>query len=187
LKTPFNLFITGVGGQGVITLANVVWRMCELKGFFSTGSVIKGGAQRLGSVLATLRIFGPECANYREHSIDVPDGHLDVLIGLEPWEALRAYRLCGPDTKVIVNHAQVPLLVARTDPISIEDPVREMCNRGLHIEAQDYTQRAIEKHGQEKMMNYEIGLDAVRLGMPEFSIEEFDHCFGAMLSNVRGT
>lgn len=184
MKSPFNIFITGVGGQGVVTLANVLRRVCEEMGLHTTGSVIKGGAQRLGTVSASLRIFESACSTYRDYSIDIPDGSLDLMIGLEPWECLRAHRLFGVDTKVLVNRDIVPLLIARRRPIGDSHPVTQLENVGLTLLAEEFTQKAVECHGSKKMLNFEMGRRAIQFAIPTFSVEHFDECFLEETSHV---
>jgi Pyruvate/2-oxoacid:ferredoxin oxidoreductase gamma subunit len=183
VKSPYNIYITGVGGQGVVTLANSFRSLCEANSRHSTGSVIKGGAQRLGTVSATLRIFDGACTDYRDYSLDIPDGRLDLLIGLEPWEGLRAYRLCSPETTVVLNHAEVPLMVARSKPVKIKSPATEFQKLGITVQCENFTAAAIKKHGDKKMLNFEMGLSAIRTAMPDFSIEQFESCFGELVAH----
>jgi len=177
MKSPFNIFITGVGGQGVVTLANVLRQLCEQNELHTTGSVIKGGAQRLGTVSASLRIFASSCANYRDYSVEIPDGSLDLMIGLEPWECLRARHLFGAGTKILVNCDVVPLLVARQRSIGDDHPVTLMENLGVTLLAEEFTKKAIERHDDKKMLNFEMGRSAIQLAMPTFSVEHFEQCF----------
>lgn len=186
MKSPFNVFITGVGGQGVVTLANALRQVCEQNELHTTGSVIKGGAQRLGTVSASLRIFASSCANYRDYSVEIPDGSLDLLIGLEPWECLRARHLFGIGTKLLVNRDVVPLLVARQRPIGDDHPVTQIENLGFTLLAEEFTKKAIEQHGDKKMLNFEMGRSAIRLAIPTISVEHFDQCFQESTGDVRG-
>lgn len=184
MKSPFNIFVTGVGGQGVVTLVNTFRIICERNKLHSTGSVIKGGAQRLGTVSASLRIFDGSCSDYRDHSVEIPDGRLDLMIGLEPWECLRARRLFSKDTNVLLNLDEVPLLVARTRRLSIKNPVTELDKLGVTIQADHYTRKAIDEHDNKKMMNYEMGMDAIRMAIPAFSIKQYNQCFKELIADV---
>ena len=184
MKNPFNIFITGVGGQGVVTLANVLRSVCEQNGLHTTGSVIKGGAQRLGTVSASLRIFAAACTTYREYSIDIPDGRLDLMIGLEPWECLRARHLFGIDTKILVNRDIVPLLIARRRPIGDSHVITQLEKFGLTLMAEEFTKKAIESHGNKRMLNFEMGRSAIRFGIPTFSVEHFEQCFQESITHV---
>jgi len=184
MKRPFNVFVTGVGGQGVVTLANVLRHLCEQNELRTTGSVIKGGAQRLGTVSASLRIFPSSCTTYRDYSLDIPDGSLDLMIGLEPWECLRARHLFGVGTKVLVNRDIVPLLVARQRAIGNCHPVAQLEKLGVTLITEEFTRKAMELHGDKKMLNFEMGRSAVQLAMPTFSVEQFDERFRESTKNA---
>jgi len=184
MKSPFNVFITGVGGQGVITLANVLRSVCEQHGLHTTGSVIKGGAQRLGTVSASLRIFAASCSDYRDYSIGIPDGSLDLMIGLEPWECLRAQRLFGINTKIVLNTDSVPLLVARRRPVNDSDAITQLENLGVTIMAEEFTKKAVELYGDKRMLNFEMGRIAIQYAIPDFSIEYFEQSFKEATNDV---
>jgi indolepyruvate ferredoxin oxidoreductase beta subunit len=184
MKSPFNIFITGVGGQGVVTLADVLRSVCEQSELHTTGSVIKGGAQRLGTVSASLRIFESACSTYRDYSIDIPDGSLDLMIGLEPWECLRARHLLGIGTRILVNRDVVPLLIARQRSTGDCHPVTQLENLGVTLLAEEFTKKAIEIHGTKKMLNFEMGRRAIQFAIPAFSVEHFDQCFLESTANV---
>ena len=78
----FNVKIAGVGGQGVITLGRMLSEAGIYAGHNVVMSEIHGLAQRGGSVSVNVR-FG-------ELISPIPEsGSIDVVLGLEPLEALR--------------------------------------------------------------------------------------------------
>ena len=78
----FNVKIAGVGGQGVITLGRMLSEAGVYAGHKVVMSEIHGLAQRGGSVSVNVR-FG-------ELISPIPEsGSIDVILGLEPLEALR--------------------------------------------------------------------------------------------------
>jgi len=98
-KDPLNVIITGVGGQGNVLLAQLLGRALTKKGYMITVGDIFGAAQRGGSVSSHLRIsekdvYGPL----------TPGGTADLIVSLEPVEALRAVGQFGnPEVVVISN------------------------------------------------------------------------------------
>lgn len=94
----FSLIIAGVGGQGSILASHVIGDAALEIGFRVIISETYGGAQRGGPVFSLIKIgkslFSP-----------LPfEESLDVLIGLEPLEALRlAVRYLSPSGIAIVN------------------------------------------------------------------------------------
>jgi indolepyruvate ferredoxin oxidoreductase beta subunit len=83
---PMNIYMSGVGGQGIGLLSDVLARACVLAGYNIRGCDTHGLAQRGGVVVSHLRIgkelFGPR----------VPPRLADLVVGLERLEALRATR-----------------------------------------------------------------------------------------------
>ena len=79
-----NIYLCGVGGQGIGLLTSILTRACTIAGYRVRGCDTHGLAQRGGTVITHLRI-GDELFTPR-----VPLGQADVVIGLERLEALRA-------------------------------------------------------------------------------------------------
>jgi indolepyruvate ferredoxin oxidoreductase beta subunit len=81
-----NIYMAGVGGQGIGLLSDVLARACVQAGYSIRGCDTHGLAQRGGVVVSHLRIgtelFGPR----------VPPKKADLVVGLERMEALRATR-----------------------------------------------------------------------------------------------
>ncbi len=96
---PFNLIITGVGGQGNVLASRVVGNMLMGQDLYVTIGETFGASQRGGSVMSHLRISGD--SNF---SPQIPKGKAHIVVALEPTEALRVLRDYGnPDVKVICN------------------------------------------------------------------------------------
>jgi len=94
-----NILISSVGGQGGVTLARILSTAALSQGLKVRVGETLGMAQRGGSVESHVR-FGESI-----HSPLIPMGRSDVLLSLEPAEALRAVRHVGARTKVIMNTA----------------------------------------------------------------------------------
>lgn len=80
----FNLVIAGVGGQGILTLANIIAEAALMEGLDVKTSELHGLSQRGGPIQCHVR-FGKKI-----YSSIVMEGEADLVIGLEPLEALRA-------------------------------------------------------------------------------------------------
>lgn len=96
---PYNLIITGVGGQGNVLASRVVGdMMCQL-GFYVTIGETFGASQRGGSVMSHLRISSESSL-----SPQIPKGKAHMVVALEPTEAIRVLRDYGnPEVKVLCN------------------------------------------------------------------------------------
>jgi indolepyruvate ferredoxin oxidoreductase beta subunit len=58
LKDPYNIIITGVGGQGNVMSSRILGSMLAGKGFYVTIGETFGPSQRGGSVMSHLKISG---------------------------------------------------------------------------------------------------------------------------------
>lgn len=93
----FNLIITGYGGQGVLTLAEIVSKAAFKQGYEVKEAELHGLAQRGGSLDCHVR-FGE-----RIYSPLVARARADLVIALEALEAWRACYWANPDTAFLVN------------------------------------------------------------------------------------
>ncbi len=93
----FNLLISAVGGQGGLTLSRVIASAAVKIGLKVRVGETLGMSQRGGAVISFVRM-GEDV-----YSPLIPEGETDVLIGMEPIEALRAAKYVGPKTVAIVN------------------------------------------------------------------------------------
>ena len=92
-----SIFITGVGGQGIILASELLSEVALSGGYDVKKSEVHGMAQRGGSVVSAVR-FGEKV-----YSPVISEGEADVLLAFEPLEALRTLHFAKPEGKVIVN------------------------------------------------------------------------------------
>jgi len=103
---PFNLIVTGVGGQGNVLISQIIGRALVDRGFQVSIGETFGLSQRGGSVQSHVRI-----SQKRVYGPLIPEGQAQVVLGLEPLETLRILALYGrPDLKIVVNSRPVPPL-----------------------------------------------------------------------------
>jgi len=96
---PFNVIITGVGGQGNVLASQIIGQVLVQAGKFVTIGETYGVTQRGGSVMSHLRI-----SDLDQWSPLIPEGHAHLIVGLEPIETLRVMAGYGnPDTLVLTN------------------------------------------------------------------------------------
>ncbi|KQC09519.1 MAG: indolepyruvate ferredoxin oxidoreductase [Smithella sp. SDB] len=102
-KEPTNIIITGVGGQGNVMASRVLAGMLVNAGFIVTIGETFGMSQRGGSVMSHLRVSSSSVL-----SPQIPQGRADIVIALEPVEALRVLGKYGnPDIAVLANSRMV--------------------------------------------------------------------------------
>jgi indolepyruvate ferredoxin oxidoreductase beta subunit len=79
-----NVLLAGVGGQGILTIAQAISSVALARGRHVKQAEVHGMAQRGGGVQSHLRISDREI-----HSDLIPTGQVDLLIAVEPLESLR--------------------------------------------------------------------------------------------------
>jgi indolepyruvate ferredoxin oxidoreductase beta subunit len=96
---PYNVIITGVGGQGNVMASRVLGNMLSRRGLQVTIGETFGASQRGGSVMSHLRI-----SSGATWSPQIPRGRCHLIISLEPTETMRVLSNYGnPDVKVLCN------------------------------------------------------------------------------------
>jgi len=83
-KEAYNLIITGVGGQGNVLSSQLIGQAFVSKGYYATIGETYGASQRGGSVMSHIRI-----SSEKQLSPLIPKGMADIVVALEPLEALR--------------------------------------------------------------------------------------------------
>lgn len=97
----YNILICGVGGQGIILLSKVLGQAAFDSGYKVRVGEIHGMSQRGGSVISYVR-FGDSV-----YASMVPQGKGNVMLALEPLEALRYVNYMDKDSYVLMNTEKV--------------------------------------------------------------------------------
>ena len=95
-----DIILSGVGGQGILSIATVIGRAALDQGLHIKQAEVHGMSQRGGDVQSNLRISSDEIA-----SDLIPRGAADLIISLEPMEALRYLPWLSTGGWVITNTA----------------------------------------------------------------------------------
>jgi indolepyruvate ferredoxin oxidoreductase beta subunit len=113
-----DIILAGVGGQGIISIAAIIGTAALEQGLFLKQSEVHGMSQRGGDVQSNLRISDKEIA-----SDLIPYGKADLIISVEPLEALRYLPFLSPDgwvitsTKPFINIPEYPEIEKVLDEI----------------------------------------------------------------------
>lgn len=89
-----NILICGVGGQGVVLASKLIARAAMARGDFARTAETIGMAQRGGSVVSHVRTGA-------SHSPLIPKGSADLILAMEPAEAVRCLGYLKPDGAVV--------------------------------------------------------------------------------------
>ncbi len=93
-----DIILSGVGGQGILSIANVIGEAALNDGLNIKQAEVHGMSQRGGDVQSNLRISSEAIA-----SDLIPKGKADIVISLEPMEALRYVEYLSPTGWIITN------------------------------------------------------------------------------------
>jgi len=136
-KDPFNIIITGVGGQGNVTASRMLGNILVDKGFHITIGETFGASQRGGSVASSMRVSSESI-----WSPLIPAGKADLIVALEPTEAIKALSKHGNrQVKVVCNMRPVysVRVIAGDDKYptgeEIKKAVRDLSARSVFIDA----------------------------------------------------
>ena len=93
-----DIILAGVGGQGILSIATVIGSAALEQGLHLKQAEVHGMSQRGGDVQSNLRLSTEPI-----HSDLIPRGAADVIVSLEPMEALRYLPWLSPDGWIITN------------------------------------------------------------------------------------
>ncbi|MBE6512178.1 MAG: indolepyruvate oxidoreductase subunit beta [Methanobrevibacter olleyae] len=92
----YSIYISGVGGQGIIKTSVIIGEAAMLEGYDVVMSEIHGMSQRGGSVSTELKI-----GNFKSSIVE--EGKADLILAFEPIEVLRGLNKANKDTTLIFN------------------------------------------------------------------------------------
>ncbi|GEO82893.1 indolepyruvate oxidoreductase subunit beta [Pararhodospirillum oryzae] len=142
-----NILLCGIGGQGVLTAAELLAAAAVVEGFDVKKTEVAGMAQRGGVVTSHVRMGG------RVLAPAIPPGEADVLIGFEAAEALRAVTQVRKGAALVVSDLQIrPPVVHQGLFTYPDDPIGALRAQGWKVRV--VPARAIaERLGTLKLMN----------------------------------
>lgn len=118
-----NIVMVGVGGTGVLTAARIIATAAMLNGENVRMGEIHGMAQRGGAVVCTVRI-GKEVKGPI-----VAAGTADLLLSIEPVEALRHVDRVNPEGKIVLGMYHITptaVLLGRSQYPSDEEIIKDL-------------------------------------------------------------
>ncbi len=136
-----NILIVGVGGQGALTTSGIIARAAMKAGLNVVSAETHGMAQRGGSVEVHVRIGDVKAPL-------IPEGGADVMIALEPSEALRYAKFLNRKSIVILNTRKIipPSVTAGVGKYPEIDEIiselRKISPRIIPVNASDLAEKA---------------------------------------------
>ena len=151
IKSVVNIIVCGIGGQGILTLSNIIRKMALSNGYKCEGATFKGGAQRMGSIHSELRIITNK--PHKVISSQIPIGDVDLLIATEPWEALRYANRCNSKTQLVVNSKIETFYVNRFEKPKIKNPVDTLKKLFINHIIEDFSQQVANQSSTDFRLN----------------------------------
>ena len=143
IKDPLNIISIGVAGQGNVMTSLLVCNALVREGYVVTFGQTYMPQQRGGPVINYIRV-----SKEGIHSPIIPQGDADLIVGMEPVEAMRMIMEYGnPDVVTVVNPKIInPIDIARLkggypslDKL-LED-IRDMSSRSWIVDATGEAQK----------------------------------------------
>jgi indolepyruvate ferredoxin oxidoreductase, beta subunit len=97
---PYNIYISGVGGQGIIKTSVIMGEAAMKSDLSVVVGEIHGMSQR-GGVVSTQMKIGDS------RSPIIEEGKADLLLAFEPLEALRAVNMINKESYVVTNTSSI--------------------------------------------------------------------------------
>ncbi len=185
MRDPFNILVAGVGGQGNLVCGRVLAEASVRSGLRPVVGDTFGASRRGGSVLTHLRIGKTDWAPL------IPKGEVDILLGLEPLEALRAaVEFAGDRTVAIISQTKIPTVDVNTEKNEypslqkIIDSLNKLCKQVIVLDAEE----TLTRIGSMKMLNsYILGAMGVLTQSPlslKIFQESLQSIFGPSSANI---
>ncbi|HML23247.1 MAG TPA: indolepyruvate oxidoreductase subunit beta [Aggregatilinea sp.] len=98
----YDVILAGVGGQGVLSIAAIIAQAAGQAGLSIKQSEVHGMSQRGGAVESHLRL-----ADHPIHSDLIPTAYADMVLAMEPMEALRYVPFLSPAGVIVTDRTPV--------------------------------------------------------------------------------
>ena len=133
--SQYSIIHCGVGGQGIILMAHIIGEACAIQGLPVVAAEDHGLSQRSGSVMVHQRL------GLRAPSPLVPEGEGDMILALEPIEALRYFYYLKPGGRVITstniihpnNESQALVMKQKPKYIGYKDIIKTLKDAGASV------------------------------------------------------
>jgi indolepyruvate ferredoxin oxidoreductase beta subunit len=119
--TKQDIILAGVGGQGILSIAFVIDSAAVEEGLFFKQAEVHGMAQRGGAVTSHLRL-----SRKRIFSDLVPRGGADLILSVEPLEALRYLDYLAPGGKVVSSSSPFINIPDYPDILAVLERIRKI-------------------------------------------------------------
>ena len=121
MKTDIKL--AGVGGQGILSIATVIGEAATAAGLHLKQAEVHGMSQRGGDVQSDLRLSTESI-----HSDLIPLGGADLILSMEPMEALRYLPFLSPEGAVVTSSRPFVNIPNYPDETALQEELNALPN-----------------------------------------------------------
>ena len=162
---PYNIYISGVGGQGIIKTSVIMGEAAMKKDLPVVVGEIHGMSQRGGEVSTQMKIGA-------SHSPLIEEGNADLLLAFEPLEALRGVNMINKDSYVVMNTAPIyPFNLSQS-----EHPYPDLSTILSELQTHAKKVIAMDADGMAKKTGHILSMNMVMLGgaaaVPGFPLDK---------------
>lgn len=118
-----DIILAGVGGQGILSIATIIGRAALDNDLYIKQAEVHGMSQRGGDVQSNLRISDRPIA-----SDLIPYGKADIILSMEPMEALRYINYLSPKGWIVTNSTPFINIDNYPDEVAVKDELGKMKN-----------------------------------------------------------
>jgi len=159
-----DIILSGVGGQGILSIAFVIDNAALKDGLNFKQAEVHGMAQRGGAVQSHLRL-----SDQKIHSDLIPRGMADMILSVEPLEALRYVDFLSEDGKIITSSTPYVNIPDYPELEEVLEEVREI-GRPVIIDSKKLAAEAGSARSQNMVM---LGAASIDLKVKEKSLLEY--------------
>ena len=158
-----DIILGGVGGQGILSIAATIGMTALNMGMTIKQSEVHGMSQRGGDVMSNLRLSDGDI-----FSDLIPEGEADMIIALEPMEALRYLPMLSKEGWIISNSTPFKNIANYPDENNVIAELRKQPNT-IIVDADNIAKEI----GSVQTANMVVlGAAATRLGLPYPELEK---------------
>ncbi len=158
-----DIILAGVGGQGILSIAAVIGVAAVESGLYLKQAEVHGMSQRGGDVQSHLRISDKAIA-----SDLIPEGSCDMILSVEPMEALRYLPFLAPDGWVVTSSKAFANIADYPDEEALYSEIRKVENHRI-VDASSIAKDL----GSQKVSNIVmLGAASGDLGISEDSLKQ---------------
>ena len=166
-----DIILCGVGGQGILSIATIIGWAALDQNLHLKQAEVHGMSQRGGDVQSNLRISDTEI-----FSDLIPKGECNLIVSLEPMEALRYLPYLAPDGWIITN-TQPFVNIPNYPTIEAIEKELERVGRVISLDV-DAIAREIKSPRSANMVLLGAAASVLKMLSPELLEQGIAHVFG---------